>query len=90
MAFYRNYNVMEDILIYYLDDLLQDYSNQLLDFGEIDQYNSICLYFSYFRKHEKLLTNLINSNLTNLLLENVLNYLIHSARKVYDKNHFLQ
>lgn len=69
MAFYRNYNVMEDIIICYLDELLQEYSNQILDFGAIDNYESICLYFSYFRKHKKLMTNLINSNLTNLLLE---------------------
>lgn len=69
MAFYRNYNVMEDIIICYLDELLQEYSNQILDLGKIDIYESICLYFSYFRKHEKLINNLINSNLTNLLLE---------------------
>lgn len=69
MAFYRNYDVMEDIIICYLDELLQEYSSQILDLGEINTYESICLYFSYFRKHEKLMTNLINSNLTNLLLE---------------------
>lgn len=69
MSFYRNYNAMEDIIICYLDELLQEYSNQILDFGSIDNYESICLYFSYFRKHEKLMTNLINSNLTNLLLD---------------------
>jgi len=69
MAFYRNYNVMEDIISCYLDELFQEYTNQILDLGEINTYESICLYFSYFRKHEKLMTNLINSNLTNLLLE---------------------
>lgn len=69
MAFYRNYTVMEDIIICYLDELLEEYSNHILDFEEIYQYESICLYFSYFRKHEKFMTNLINSNLANLLLE---------------------
>ena len=69
MAFYRNYTVMEDIIIGYLDDLLQEYSNQISDFESIDNHESICLYFSYFRKHEKLITNLINSNITNLLLD---------------------
>lgn len=69
MAFYRNYTVMEDIIICHLDELLQEYSKQILEFESIDNYESICLYFSYFRKHEKLITNLINSNLNNLLLD---------------------
>ena len=88
MAFYRNYNVMEDIIICYLDELLQEYSNQLLDFGEIDQYKSICLYFSYFRKHEKLLTNLINSNLDNLLLERCIKLFNSLCKEIVCKKSF--
>ncbi|MFA9378290.1 MAG: TetR/AcrR family transcriptional regulator [Lachnotalea sp.] len=38
MAFYRNYTVMEDIIICYLDELLQEYSMQILDFESIDNY----------------------------------------------------
>ena len=69
MAFYRNYNLMEDIITNYLDEFFEEYSKQVFSSEKIDNYESVCLYFAYFRKHERLITNIINSNLTNLILE---------------------
>jgi len=69
MAFYRNYNLMEDIIINYLDEFFEDYTKQILNSEKKDNYDNACMYFAYFRKHEKLITNLNNSNLTNLILE---------------------
>jgi len=63
MAFYRNYNLIEDIITHYLDEFFEEYSKQVFGCEKIDNYESVCLYFDYFRKHEKLVTNLINSNL---------------------------
>lgn len=88
MAFYRNYNLMEDIITSYLDEFFEDYSNQISRNEKIDTCDSVRLYFTYFRNHEKLITNLNNSNLTNLILERVTRFL-HSLCKdiVCEKSH---
>ncbi len=80
MAFYRNYNSMEDIIKSYLDELFEDYSSHLLNHEKPYDYESIRLFFSYFRKHEKLITNLANSNLTSLILDSAIVFL-HSFSK---------
>lgn len=72
MAFYRNYSVKEDIIGTYLEELFKEYSKKILSCSISDDNNNIenlRLYFSYFRKHEKLISNLIKSNLINMLLE---------------------
>jgi AcrR family transcriptional regulator len=74
MAFYRNYNQMENIITLYLMEYLEDYSKQLLNKKKFNNYESALLYFSCFRKQEKLLFNLIHSNLTNLIFESSVEY----------------
>jgi len=69
MAFYRTYNIKEDIVATYIDELFQEYSNEILNHEKKDVYENLRLYFSYFRKHERLIYNLINSNLINIILE---------------------
>src|SRR5471030_3054816 len=69
MAFYRTYNIKEDIITTYIDELFQEYSKEILSDEKIDNYKNLLLYFSYFRKHERLISNLVNSNLLNMLLE---------------------
>jgi AcrR family transcriptional regulator len=69
MAFYRNYNVIEDIITSYLDEFFEEYFTHISSNENRDNCESVCLYFAYFRKHQKLITNLTNSNLTNLILE---------------------
>lgn len=68
MAFYRNYSQMEDVITLYLIEYLEDYSKQLLNNKKYN-YESARLYFACFRKQEKLIVNLIHSNLTNLIFE---------------------
>lgn len=74
MAFYRNYNLKEDILTTYIDELLQEYSREILNAEKMDIYENIRLCFSYFRKHEKLISNLVNSNLINILQEKFIGF----------------
>lgn len=69
MAFYRNYNIKQDIITTYIDELFQEYSNEIIRKENIDNYENLRLYFSYFRKQEKLISNLISSNLINMLLD---------------------
>lgn len=74
MAFYRNYNIMEDILIEHLDNIFREYSN-LLKPEEISNYEMTRLYFYYFRQHHKFISNLLRSNLTHLILERSVEFL---------------
>jgi AcrR family transcriptional regulator len=67
MAYYRNYNLKEDIILDYLDELFDEYRKQVFS-NPRDDFQAACLYFAYFRKHEKLLVNLIDSGLSNLIL----------------------
>ena len=75
MAFYRNYNLKEDIIINNLDEFFQEYSNQILSSEKINNYEIVCLYFAHFRKHERLMKNLNNSNLTYIILERCTGFL---------------
>ncbi|AQS06409.1 TetR/AcrR family transcriptional regulator [Clostridium beijerinckii] len=68
MAFYRNYSIMEDILIDHLDDMFREYST-LLNHKEISNYEMTRLFFYYFRQHQKFIENLLRSKLTHLMLE---------------------
>jgi AcrR family transcriptional regulator len=84
MAFYRNYDEKEDIIGTYLEELFKEYSKEILSCSISDDNNNIKnlrLYFSYFRKHEKLISNLIKSNLINMLLEKCIDSLCTLSRK---------
>ena len=44
MAFYRNYNLIEDIIIAHLDEFFEDYSNQILSSEKINNHEVEHLY----------------------------------------------
>lgn len=70
MAFYRNYNILEDIISIYLDEIFQEYSNHISNYKEVDSYEFTYSFFSHFRKHQKLITDL-----NNLILEQSVKFL---------------
>ena len=74
MAFYRNYTQMEDVIMLYLKEYLENYSKQLLNNKEFNTYQSARMYFACFRKQEKIITNLIRSNLSNLIFESSIEF----------------
>src|SRR5471030_3039930 len=90
MAFYRTYNMKEDIITTYIDELFQEYSNEILNHEKKDVYENLRLYFSYFRKNEKLISNLINSNLINILLEKCIEFFHVLSREVACNKSFSQ
>ncbi|MFW2489719.1 TetR/AcrR family transcriptional regulator [Clostridium chromiireducens] len=89
MAFYRNYNVKEDIITTYIDELFKEYSKEVIQKENLDNYENLRLYFSYFRKHEKLISNLINSNLINILLEKCIESFYELSQRILCKNSLL-
>lgn len=74
MAFYRNYSIMEDILMDHLNNIFREYSN-LLNHKEISNYEITRLFFYYFRQHQKFIENLLRSKLTHLILEKSIEFL---------------
>jgi len=89
MAFYRNYNIIEDIITNYLDELFEDYSKQILNREEIYNKESVRLFFVYFRKHNRLTTNLISSNLSYLILERCIEFFYTLSRHIVCSNSHL-
>ncbi|WP_236896826.1 TetR/AcrR family transcriptional regulator [Clostridium beijerinckii] len=89
MAFYRNYNIKEDIITTYIDELLKEYSKEVMQKEKLDNYENLRLYFSYFRKHEKLISNLINSNLINILLEKCIESFYELSQRILCKDSLL-
>lgn len=85
MAYYRNYTQKEEIITEYLDELFENFLREILSSGDINSYLIAYQYFFYFRKHEKLLNNLIKSNLSNLLLERFNLYMPAVFEKVLGK-----
>jgi AcrR family transcriptional regulator len=86
MAYYRNYKSKEDIIITYLDELFEEYSQELLAHKSNDPYKNARLFFAYFRKHAIFLKNLINSNLTFLILERFDSYLYALFKGPFSSN----
>lgn len=86
MSYYRNYNSKEDIITNYMDEIFEEYLAEILSLKRTDKFEFTRLYFAYFRKHEKLILNLINSDLTNLILERYYKYLHSLFQKVFRPN----
>jgi AcrR family transcriptional regulator len=74
MAFYRNYHIKEDILTVYMDEIFQEFSQKLLHHDPLAIYENLYAYFSSFRKHKTLISNLIRSDLMTMLFERCIEY----------------
>ena len=81
MAYYRNYKSKEDIITNYLDELFEEYLNEITKYEKINVYEFAYRYFVYFRKHEKVIKNLIRANICIMILKmfdkypNFMNYI---------------
>lgn len=82
MAFYRNYNILEDVICIHLDELFLEYSKHALNNRDLDSYEITRLFFYYFRKHQAFITNLINSNLSNLIYERAVEFLYSYSKSI--------
>ena len=69
MAFYRNYEVLEDVITDYLDTFFAKYEKKVSDIGLDNTYDIVLMFFSSFKTEKTLMMNLIDSNLSYLLLD---------------------
>lgn len=88
MAFYRNYAILEDVLIDHLTDFFSKCEEQLISIGLEDTYEVMHMFFSSFRTEKRFMMNLIDSNLAHLLLERSNSYLLEMCKElVCDKSY---
>lgn len=85
MAFYRNYSRLEDAITLYLMEYLEGCSKQI-SCKKFDYYESARFYFACFRKQEKLIVNLIHSNLTNLIFESSIEFFHAFSKNIVCEN----
>lgn len=75
MAYYRNYQRKEDILIGHLDELFDNYYQELSSFKHTTIYTFALHFFDYFETNHHLIELLIQTDLTNELLGKFRQYL---------------
>lgn len=69
MAFYRNYEILEDVITDYLDEFFSKYEQRIDEVGLDNTYEIVLMFFTSFKTEKKLMMNLLNSNLQYLLLD---------------------
>ncbi len=72
MSYYRNYSSKEDILVGYLDDVLEKYYHEFKKFdnkGNYYDYKNLLHCFNYFEIHLEFLNRLFENGLGSVFLE---------------------
>ncbi len=69
MAFYRNYITKEDIIIKYLDELFNEFVNEIKCSKISTRYDFALLYFSFFMNRNEIIETLVNSGLSYILFD---------------------
>jgi len=69
MAFYRNYSIIEDVMINHLNDILSEYSEHIKNKPQTHNFEAMRIFFSFLRTHKLFMIYLINSNLDNLIFK---------------------
>lgn len=86
MAFYRNYETLEDVITDYLNTFFNEYERQISSVGIENPHDIILMFLSDFKSEQQLLVNLIKCDLTFLLLDKCNSFLEQICEKsVCDK-----
>ncbi len=86
MAYYRNYNYKEDIIITYLDKLFEQYLSEIENYKDHNIYQFAYNFFSYFSRQESMILTLIKANMQTLLLNRFDKYLYLLLNDIFNKN----
>ncbi|MDH6364801.1 AcrR family transcriptional regulator [Enterococcus sp. PF1-24] len=81
MAFYRNYQILEDILTEHLEALFMEYA-ALLESKEFSNYEMTRLYFYCFRQHQFFIINLLRSKMNQLILDQSVGFLDEFSKSI--------
>lgn len=73
MAFYRHYNILEDLISEHLDDIITDYQMKITK-NQINNYELADVFFVCFREHLQFILNLQRSRLTGMVFDKLVNF----------------
>jgi AcrR family transcriptional regulator len=71
MSYYRNYCSKEDIINQYFDEVLEEYMEVISNYEKYDRYHRKYWFITCFKNNERLIKNLIQSELEFLVLERI-------------------
>ncbi|MDT2754496.1 TetR/AcrR family transcriptional regulator [Enterococcus pseudoavium] len=74
MAFYRNYEILEDVLMERLDTINRAFV-QVIDREHVNNYEMTKRYFSHMKSHKDFLMKLFDAGLTQLVLDQLIAFL---------------
>jgi len=69
MAFYRNYQSKDDIIVGYLDDLFDEIMDRMKRSNISSKYDITLLYFTFFKEKSDFISVLINAKLIHMFYE---------------------
>lgn len=82
MTFYRYHDILEDVILEYIDQIFNNYFDLVAKTESINNYNITRLFFKCFREEKTLIINLMNSNVSQILLEKCNNYLFTLTSRI--------
>ncbi|MCQ4085454.1 TetR/AcrR family transcriptional regulator [Saccharibacillus sp. JS10] len=88
MSFYRNFNSKEEVLVNYMEQIFQDFVNQIPDFNELKVFEDSKVFFSYLRHHHVLMRSLMKADLFSIFTNSFSHHFVKLFVDVYqlDRN----
>ena len=86
MAFYRNYNVKEDIISIYLDEQFSGFYNQVLKLRQASKYDISVCFFSFFKEKKRFIEILMASGLIYIFYQKLSGSLFNYFKNTEEKN----
>ncbi|ANK62963.1 TetR/AcrR family transcriptional regulator [Loigolactobacillus backii] len=81
MAFYRHYNILEDLISEHLNDIMADYQARLTK-DKINNYELSYTFFVCFRPHLQFILNLQRSRLTGMLFDKLVSFVVSFSESI--------
>ncbi|MFM9279464.1 TetR/AcrR family transcriptional regulator [Paenibacillus jiagnxiensis] len=86
VTFYRYYEILEDVILEYIDQIFTNYFDLVSKTESIDNHTITLLFFNRFREEKTLIVNLMNSNASSILLEKCNEYLFALTNRIVGEN----
>ena len=85
MAYYRNYQTKEDIIIKHMDEIFDEYVKEVIHSYHEDFSSIYVAFFRHFRKHHEMVEVLIQADLTDLILQQFDGYISFIEKGIFQK-----
>lgn len=76
-TFYRNFNSIDEVLEYYIGDIIKEFEEEMQQNATKDYHSIVTAYFTFWSKYAELLDVLNKNELTYILFTQYIKCLIH-------------